>query len=163
MLDQYVFHLIVQPQHLAVHITQSVYGMQSQDNNTPFRMIIVTESTQYAILLMVLHIRTGQKIAKLDGHTHPVIQVRFSLMELPGTSDNSICCWDVESGQQILLSDKLYKVKLAQFGTPLFSNTIFPKIITWNTILLISQTPIFSASGVLILNGQFVNQQGEDL
>ncbi|CAD8142253.1 unnamed protein product [Paramecium pentaurelia] len=98
------------------------------------------------------------ELNKLDGHSGRVLSVQISPdgnTLASGSGDNSILLWDVNS-------DKNYNQILAQFKAPLIQNNSLPES-NQITILRIFQTPLFEAKGALILNGDFINDEGYDL
>ncbi|CAD8194024.1 unnamed protein product [Paramecium pentaurelia] len=110
-------------------------------------------------------VKTGQQIGKLDGHSDYVISVCFTPdgnTLASGSIENSIRLWNLKKGQEIKYSDKNYKDLLKQFKIPLQQNSplSFP---TSTTTLLISQQAIFQAKEALILKGDFINQEGQNL
>ncbi|CAD8201212.1 unnamed protein product [Paramecium octaurelia] len=120
------------------------------------------------------NVKTGQQIAKLDGHSSTVYSVNFSPdgnTLASGSDDNSIHLWNVKTSKEILQSDSSYKDLLAQFNIPLQNSSLLPNCMYYQlflvnpycTILVICQNPWLEASGTLILQGQFINYQGIDL
>ncbi|CAD8214568.1 unnamed protein product [Paramecium octaurelia] len=111
-------------------------------------------------------VKTEQQKAKLDGHSSAVYSVNFSPdgnTLASGSYDSSIRLWNIKTSKEILQSDSSYKGLLAQFNKPLHSNSFLQNVNPDLTILKICQNPLFEASGTLILQGKFINHQGNDL
>ncbi|CAK70482.1 unnamed protein product (macronuclear) [Paramecium tetraurelia] len=111
--------------------------------------------------------KTGQQKAKLDGHFINSLFSQFvSLMVLTlasGSYDESIRLWNVKASKKIIQSDSSYKDLLTQIKIPLQKSSLFANVNPDLTILRICQNPQLEAQGTLILQGQFINHQGEDL
>ncbi|CAD8163656.1 unnamed protein product [Paramecium pentaurelia] len=124
-------------------------------------------SGSFDMSIRLWDVKIGQQQAKLDGNSYAVNSVCFSpdgstLASL--SDDKQIRLWDVLTGQEIQSSNKNYKHLLTQFNTSIFQNNPIPESAYTNiTILLISQQPIFQATGALILKREFINQSGVDL
>ncbi|CAK93355.1 unnamed protein product (macronuclear) [Paramecium tetraurelia] len=102
--------------------------------------------------ICLMDIMTGQQKSKIRWS---LWIGKFNLALASGSKDSTVILWDFKAEQQILTLDNSDKVISAQTGI-YFSYYLA-------TVLLVSQSPNLEALGAQIMNGEFVNQSGEDL
>ncbi|CAD8175674.1 unnamed protein product [Paramecium octaurelia] len=111
----------------------------------------------------------------LVGHLSTVNSICYSpdgTKLASGSADNSICFWDVKTGQLILSFDNRYQGIVAQFSSQNFKNNLIQEsgiyflcyiVNSPVNYLVISNLLKFRSQGALILKGEFINQSGIDL
>ncbi|CAD8158097.1 unnamed protein product [Paramecium octaurelia] len=137
MSCQSVFLMMVLHSHLVEMITLSIYWMLRQNKKQPNQMVI------QSCVISICYSPDGTALAS-------------------GSGDNSICLWDVQTGQQIAKFDgHTNYVRELQFS-PIISINYFSE----SVVLLQFQRFLksqFQAQGALILEGEFVDSKGDDL
>ncbi|CAD8132600.1 unnamed protein product [Paramecium octaurelia] len=133
-------------QHLVVQITLSVYGMLRQDNKKPNQMAIHQKFIQSISLLMEIHQLLVVKI---------ILSV-FGMQKYQRKYSNQIVAI------KICLPSLTYLLRIAPYCQMVFLINYY-LVNPHYTILRISQNPYLEAQGTLILQGQYISHQGEDL
>ncbi|CAD8175690.1 unnamed protein product [Paramecium pentaurelia] len=122
-------------------------------------------SSDYTVRLW--DIQTGTNKTKLDGHINNYQSVCFSpygnIFTL-GSDHESIRLWDVITGIEIQPADNNYREVLEKSKTLIQQNNSITNFVNSNIpLLVLSTNPYLQSNGTLVLKGEFVTFQGEDL
>ncbi|CAD8171768.1 unnamed protein product [Paramecium octaurelia] len=158
MFGQFVFLLMTGQQKLELTVHDAtVWSICFSPDGTT----LASGSSDKSIRLF--DVNTKQQEVKLDGHINLVYFFPDGITLASRSSDNSIRLWNVKTAKEILPQDNFYKDLLSQFKWPIQTTSILKNDEIDHTILRICQNPILEAKGALILKGEFVNDQGQDL